>query len=338
MSSASLLRMRWRDLALRIQQAAGFEQRPFRVGQTAGNRRHRLAIRVHRLARRIQHRLQFRQRHAQRPISRRYIRGLRTGNPALAIGVVEPSFDASGEDIVERNLPARGDRLVRHEHQSQQPLAELVDHDRAHGHRVIARAAIGIARLVNHDRGHAADRPALREFAMLHARHQHRERVVALIGNHVRRGHADGLRIGEDAVRVVLPHLDQAAEIVPAADVGTQQPAPEDPGDRRQITAAIAFLVENLDLEGAGGNPDDAFHPRQQLLDDEGFARRLHFRDVKVHAGASALQRLVVVEHPENDHRNQAGHRLAVDGDVFVDARECSADEPVAWATAAAAD
>ena len=146
------------DLALRVQQAARFEQRPLRVHQAAGNRRHRFAVRVHRLARRIQHRLQFRQRHAQRPISRRHIRGLRTGNPALAIRVVKPSLDAPGEDIVERNLPACGDRLVGHEHQSQQPLAQLVHHDRAHGHRVIARAAIGIARLIDHDRGHAADR------------------------------------------------------------------------------------------------------------------------------------------------------------------------------------
>src|SRR5271157_2213941 len=103
------------------------------------------------------------------------------------------------------------------------------------------------------------------------------------------------------------------------ADIGSQQSPPKYPGDRRQITAAIALLVENLDLECTGGNPDDAFHPRQQFLHDQRFPGRLHLWDVKIHARASLLQRLVVVEHPENDHRNQAGSGLAIDGDVIVE-------------------
>ncbi len=82
---------------------------------------------------------------------------------------------------------------------------------------------------------------------MLHARHEHHERVVALVGDHVRRSHADGLGIGKDAVRVVFPHLDEAAQIVPAANIGAQQAAAKDPGNRRQIAAAVAFLIQHLE-------------------------------------------------------------------------------------------
>ena len=124
---------------------------------------------------------------------------------------------------------------------------------------------------------------------------------------------------GKHAVRVVFPHLDQAAEIVPAADIGAQQAAAEGPGDGRQIAATIAFLVQNLDLERAGGHSDDAFHPRQQFLHDERFARRLHLGDVEINAGAGTLQRVVVIEHPENDHAQSGRGRVAIDRDVLVE-------------------
>ena len=99
------------------------------------------------------------------------------------------------------------------------------------------------------------------ELAVLHTGHEHHQRVVPLIGNHVRIGHANCLRVRVHTLRIVLPHFDQATQIIPAADVCSQQPAPQNAGDRGQKTASISFLIENLDLERTGFNSNQGFEP-----------------------------------------------------------------------------
>src|SRR5207245_5449569 len=102
------------------------------------------------------------------------------------------------------------------------------------------------------------------------------------------------------------------------ADARRKEPTPEDPGDRWQEPARNSLLIDDLDLERASLDADHAFQPCQQLLHNEGLLRSLNLRDVVVHAGASAGERLVVVECPEDSDGNQAGHRLAFDPDVVI--------------------
>ncbi len=136
-----------RDLALRVQQAAGLQQLPLRVAEAAGDRGHRLAFHVHGLQRRIEDRLELAHRGPQGCIAGGHVGRFRAGDPALPIGIVEPSLHPAGKDVFQRRLLTRGQRLLGHEHQTQQALAQLVDRHRAQGQRVVPRAAIGIARL-----------------------------------------------------------------------------------------------------------------------------------------------------------------------------------------------
>ena len=96
------------------------------------------------------------------------------------------------------------------------------------------------------------------EFAIFHTGHQHHQRIVALIGDHVWGCHADQLWIRKDALRVVLPHLDNAAQVVPPAHVRPKQPAPQHPGDGRQEPPRITLLIKHFDLERARR---DTHHP-----------------------------------------------------------------------------
>src|SRR5207253_9225079 len=113
-------------------------------------------------------------------------------------------------------------------------------------------------------------------------------------------------RIRKDALRVVLPHLNEAGQVVPAADVRPKEPTPQDPGDGGQEPARIALLIEDLDLKSASLDADHAFQPCQQLLHNEGLLRSVNLRDVVVHADASAGETLVLVECPETSDGNQA--------------------------------
>ena len=198
-------------------------------------------------------------------------------------------------------------------YETQQALAQLVDDHRTQGQWVVLGAAIGIGCGVDHHRGHPANRSRLAELAILHAGHEHHQSVVPLIGNHVRRSHADGLRIRKDTPSVIFPHLDEAGQVVPAANIRAKKPAPQDPGDRRQEPSRISLFVEDFDFERAWLDSDQALQPCQELLHNERFLRGLNLRNVIVDAGAGAGERPVVVERPEERDGDHAGHRFAID-------------------------
>ena len=224
-----------RDPAPGVEDAARLEQLPLGRGEPAGGGRHRLPVRVHGLERPVDERLQ---------LARAWPAAGRCRRPRTRPRGWPPSSGGSSRRACPWTRPERmsssvgcapaGSAPVGHEHQAEQPLAQLVHHHGAQRQRVVPGAAVGVALLVDHHRRHAADGRGVGELAPLHAAHEHEQRVVALVGDHVRRGHADRLGIGEDALRVVLPHLDEAAQVVPAADVGAQQAAPEGPGDGRR--------------------------------------------------------------------------------------------------------
>ena len=207
--------------------------------------------------------------------------------------------------------------LLGDEDQSEKAFAQLVDDHRAQRERIVFRAAVRIRRRIDHHRRHPANRRAVAQFAILHAGHQHDERVVPLVGDHVRRRHVDRLRIRKDTLGVVFPHFNQAAQIIPAPDVRPEKPAPQDPGDCRKKPPGIALLIQDFDLEGARLDSDQALQPRQKLLDDERFMGRLNLRNVKVDAGAGARERFVVVERPKHRNRDEAGHGFAGHGDLI---------------------
>src|SRR5262249_35725664 len=112
-------------------------------------------------------------------------------------------------------------------------------------------STVGIANRIDHDRRHAANRGSLGELTSLHAGHEHDLRVVSLIRNHARRSHADRLWIRIDALWVVLPHLDQTTQVIPAPDVRSEHSAPQDPGDGWKGPAGVSLFVEDFDLERA---------------------------------------------------------------------------------------
>ena len=230
----------------------------------------------------------------------------------MPISVVETSFHAAGENIVQRRLFAGGRRALGHKDQTEQALPQLVDDHCAQGQWIVFGSSIGIGRRIDHDRRHTANGGTLAELAPLHAGHQHHQRVIPLIGNHVRIGHADRLRIRVQALRIVFPHFDQATQIIPAAYICSQQAAPQNPGDCRQKAACISFLVENLDFERAGLNSNERFDPCQQLLDDERLLRRLYLWDVVVNPGAETPESFVIVQRPEHRDGDDAGHGFAI--------------------------
>ena len=126
------------------------------------------------------------------------------------------------------------------------------------------------------------------------------------------------LRIRKNTLRVVFPHLNETGQVVPATDVRAKQPAPQYPGDGRQEPPRISLLIENFDFDGAGPDSDQTFQPCQELLHNERFLRSLDFRNVVVHTGARARERLVVVKGPDDSDGNHAGHRLAIDLNVVI--------------------
>ena len=87
------------DLTLRVQQAARLQQKPLGFNQAAGDGRHRFAFHIHGLSRRIQDCLEFGHRSLQRCIAGRNVGRLWAGDPALPIGIIEPSLHSAFKDI-----------------------------------------------------------------------------------------------------------------------------------------------------------------------------------------------------------------------------------------------
>src|SRR5207245_8416537 len=97
------------------------------------------------------------------------------------------------------------------------------------------------------------------------------------------------------ALGIVLPHFNQAAQVVPAAHVGAEQAAAQSPCNGGECAAGVAFFIEHLDLDGASGNADHTFQARENLFYDQRFFGRLQFGNVEVNAAAGILERIVIV-------------------------------------------
>ena len=172
-------------LPCEIQQAARLQHAAFGVAQAAGGGGHSLFFYFDRVFGRVNDRLKLLHLGLQRRIAGSDVIFFRAGDPALAVNVIEMAFHALGQNVIERGLLVVWQRLVGDEDQAEHAFAQLVDDHGAQRQRVIAGAAIRIASLVDHYCGHAADRRGIFQFAILHAGHQHHERVEALVGNHV---------------------------------------------------------------------------------------------------------------------------------------------------------
>ena len=176
---------------MRVQQAARLQHTALGIAQTTCGRGHRLFLHFHGFLRRIQNGLDLLHRGLQRSVACSHVVGLRTGDPALPITVIQAAFHALCQNVFQRWLLSCGKRsvrnlIVRNKDQTKNTLTQLINHHGAQCQRVIARPAIGIAGLVNHYRCHTADGRSVLQFAILHPSHQHHQRVELLIGNHVR--------------------------------------------------------------------------------------------------------------------------------------------------------
>jgi carbonic anhydrase/acetyltransferase-like protein (isoleucine patch superfamily) len=58
-------------------------------------------------------------------------------------------------------------------------------------------------------------------------------------------------RIGKYSLRIIFPHLYQAAEVIPAANVGSQKAATQGPCNGRKGAPCISFFIQHLDLKCA---------------------------------------------------------------------------------------
>ena len=229
------------------------------------------------------------------------------------------AFNALGQYVFQRRLLACRQRLVRYKDQPQQPLAQLVHHHGAERQRVIARAAVGIAGLVNHHRGHAADRRSVLQFAILHAGHQHHQRV-------------DSAGKQSCSVRPCRSTADQDKR--PWDRPSTfRSGCPGSPSGPRWCPAAVRRRVHAiagsvrpalpssysiLILMVPAGMPIISSSRERIFSTISASLRRLQFGNVEVHAAAGVLERVVIVERPQQWHHDRGRRGQTIHCDVVI--------------------
>src|SRR5882724_13318793 len=131
------------DLALQVQQAARLQHAALSITQAAARGGNSLFFYFDGFFGRVNDRLKLLNLGLQRRIAGSDVIFFRAGDPALAINVIEMTFDALGQNVIERGLLVGSKRLFGDKDQAEHALAQLVDDHGAQRQRVVAGAAIG---------------------------------------------------------------------------------------------------------------------------------------------------------------------------------------------------